>query len=61
MSRRAEQDPLGTRLKNLYEKPEESRRFTPMLPVIVRLDGKNFSRFTRGMNRPYDERLVRVM
>jgi tRNA(His) 5'-end guanylyltransferase len=33
----------------------------PLIPVIARLDGKGFSKFTKGLKRPYDERLSRLM
>lgn len=30
-------------------------------PVIIRVDGKNFSKFTRGMKKPFDPRLTACM
>lgn len=54
------EDNLGDRMK-LYEGMESDRRFMPRLPVMARLDGKNFSTFTRGLERPYDVRLSRLM
>jgi len=45
----------------MYEGMECARRFLPRLPVVARIDGKGFSRFTLGLSRPYDERLVRLM
>lgn len=53
-------DALGDRMK-LYEGAEAGRRATPLLPVLARLDGKNFSSFTRGLRRPYDGRLSALM
>lgn len=53
-------DDLGDRMK-AYETRETDRRFLPMLPVYARIDGRNFSGFTRGMERPYDERMSRAM
>lgn len=53
-------DDFGDRMK-AYEAHETGRRFLPMLPVYARLDGRSFSRFTKGMNRPYDERFTRAM
>ena len=53
-------DPLGDRMKYL-EQAEAGRRVMPRLPVVARLDGKCFSGFTRGLARPYDERLSRLM
>jgi tRNA(His) 5'-end guanylyltransferase len=43
---------LDERMK-LYEK-ERSYRMTPFLPVLARIDGRSFSKFTRGMDRPFD-------
>lgn len=51
---------LGDRMK-LYEAAEAGRRLMPLLPVIARIDGRSFSRFTRDMKRPYDERMSRLM
>jgi tRNA(His) guanylyltransferase len=51
---------FGDRMK-AYERQETSRRLLPLLPVIVRIDGKNFSRFTEGLERPYDPRLSELM
>jgi tRNA(His) guanylyltransferase len=33
----------------------------PTLPVIIRLDGNNFHNWTKGLNRPFDENLVKLM
>lgn len=53
-------DELGDRMK-LYEQAEAGRMATPLLPVCIRLDGKGFSQWTRGLNRPYDDRLSGLM
>lgn len=53
-------DNMGDRLKG-YEKAESGRRFMPLLPVYARIDGRSFSKFTKGMNRPYDLRMSRAM
>lgn len=53
-------DNLGDRMK-AYEAHETTRRFLPMLPVYVRLDGRSFSSFTRGMERPFDPRMSAAM
>jgi len=45
----------------LYESQTTSRKLIPRLPVLVRLDGKNFSKFTKGLKKPYDERLSKLM
>ena len=44
-----------------YEKQETGRRLLPLLPAVVRIDGKNFSRFTKGLERPFDSRLSELM
>jgi tRNA(His) 5'-end guanylyltransferase len=54
-------DDLGDRIKQLYESPESEHRFLPLLPVIARVDGRSFSNFTKGMARPYDERMALAM
>jgi len=53
-------DILGDRMK-LYEGQESDRRFMPLLPICARLDGRNFSGFTKGMQRPYDPYFSRLM
>ena len=46
-------DALGDRCK-MYENAEAGRRFMPLIPIVARIDGRNFSSFTKGMERPYD-------
>lgn len=46
-------DSLGDRMK-AYEAAESGRKFMPMLPLYARIDGRCFSAFTRGMERPFD-------
>ena len=53
-------DDLGDRMKML-EGAEADRRLMPLLPALARIDGRAFHPFTRGMRRPYDERLSRLM
>lgn len=33
----------------------------PLLPIIIRFDGNNFSKWTKGLNKPFDERLMGLM
>jgi tRNA(His) guanylyltransferase len=47
-------------LHKMFE-AQEDRRLMPGLPFVVRLDGRAFHTFTRGLARPYDERLSRSM
>jgi tRNA(His) 5'-end guanylyltransferase len=44
-----------------YEAAETGRCFDPSLPLVVRLDGRAFSTFTRGMEKPFDARLSNIM
>jgi tRNA(His) guanylyltransferase len=44
---------LGDRMK-AYEE-EYNPRIPPYNPFIIRLDGKNFSKFTRGFKKPFDD------
>lgn len=53
-------DALGDRMKT-YEMMEAGRRFFPLLPIVARLDGKCFSKFTKGLARPFDQRLSMLM
>lgn len=53
-------DDLGDRMKR-YEAQETARRFLPGLPIYARIDGRGFSRFTREMQRPYDQRMSAAM
>jgi len=53
-------DDFGNRMKT-YEMVETNRRFLPLLPVYARIDGRGFSKFTKGMKRPYDTRMSNLM
>lgn len=53
-------DALGDRMKG-YESAECGRRFMPLLPIMARIDGRCFSSFTRGMQRPYDSLMSEAM
>lgn len=53
-------DELGNRMK-LYESAYAGERFMPLLPILARIDGRCFSKFTKGMSRPYDERMSQSM
>lgn len=53
-------DALGDRLKS-YERMETDDKFLPLLPVYARIDGRCFSKFTKGMKRPYDETMSWMM
>ena len=55
-----EKDSLGKRMK-FYENLCVGEILMPLLPVCARLDGKKFSNWTRGLKKPYDERLANLM
>jgi len=53
-------DLLGKRMKEQYE--QRTRILLPRRTyTIIRLDGKAFHTYTRGLKRPYDEGFMRVM
>lgn len=53
-------DPIMQRMKENYEK--RSRTYlTRRVPVIMRLDGKAFHTYTRGLDKPFDEGLIEDM
>ncbi len=51
---------VGDRMKFNYEEAYKIR-MPSRLPVILRLDGKNFHSFTRKMERPFDEKFIDTM
>lgn len=53
-------DILGDRMKG-YEGQESMRVLDHNLPIMIRLDGRSFHTFTKGLNRPYDERFNTCM
>lgn len=53
-------DELGDRMKE-YEAVETRRRLDITHPIYARIDGRGFSKFTKGMNRPYDHRMSSCM
>lgn len=53
-------DDFGARMKQI-ESVETSRKFDVTLPTYARIDGRGFSRFTRGMDRPFDLRMTNAM
>ena len=55
-----DKDDFGDRMKSM-ERVETAHRFDPNLPVVARIDGRGFSKFTKGMLRPFDARMSMVM
>jgi tRNA(His) 5'-end guanylyltransferase len=60
MSRLKDTDDFGNRMK-AYEAVETGRKLDPLLPIYARIDGRTFSAFTRGMERPFDVRMTGAM
>lgn len=60
MSRMKSTDDFATRMK-AYEAVETARRLEGHMPIYARIDGRSFSAFTRGMERPFDSRMVEAM
>lgn len=53
-------DPLGDRMKSLYE--NATRHYLPERTyTIVRCDGRSFSSYTRGLDKPFDLALMEAM
>ena len=53
-------DSLGDMMKE-FELSEAGRKIMKGLPFIARLDGRAFHMFTKGLKRPYDERMSLCM
>src|SRR5262249_45011362 len=50
-------DALGDRMKSQYE--NRAKTFLPRRTyTVIRIDGKAFHSYTRGLDRPYDQRLM---
>lgn len=60
MGMTGDSDAFGDRMK-AYEAVETGRAFDPALPIYARIDGRSFSGFTRGMERPFDPRMTTAM
>ena len=54
-----ERSDLGDRMKR-YESVSKTR-LTTRTPVIIRIDGKAFHMFTRGLKKPFDDILIEAM
>jgi tRNA(His) 5'-end guanylyltransferase len=53
-------DVLGSRMKDFFENRTKTK-LVRKCPVVIRLDGKTFGKFTRGFERPFDENLINMM
>lgn len=52
-------DTLGDRIKR-YESVS-NHKLTPRSPLFIRIDGKSFHTFTRGLSKPYSQVLIDTM
>lgn len=52
---------LGDRMKQIEAESESITRIHPTEGFIIRLDGKNFSTFTRGFKKPFDPLFMEAM
>lgn len=48
-------------LSKFFEKNYSPEVMMPLIPTIIRLDGNNFSKFTKGLEKPFDESLTDLM
>lgn len=53
-------DELGNRMKG-YESSGTSQKLDLSLPICARIDGRSFSKFTKGCKRPFDDRISNAM
>lgn len=53
-------DPLGEKIKS-FENKEAKRKIKKDLPLIVRVDGRSFSTYTRNFSKPFDARISTAM
>lgn len=51
---------LSQRMKN-YEGVYTKPYLVPRMPAIIRIDGKKFSSWTKGLNKPFDSRFYAAM
>lgn len=54
-------DNMGDFLKQRESMIPADGRFLAGLPLIVRLDGSSFSKFTKSMKRPFDDKFSKLM
>jgi len=53
----SKKDELGNRMKDFYE--DRTRNFLPRRTyTIIRVDGKSFHTYTKGLSRPFDSKLM---
>lgn len=60
MKKKSGKDSLGDRQK-FYERHYAGQKLMSLIPVVARCDGVAFHTFTKGLKRPFDERLSKLM
>ncbi len=60
MSEKYNKDSLGNRMKSNYEGVYKIK-LPNRLPIIIRIDGKAFSKWTKSCQRPFDDKLINAM
>lgn len=53
-------DAFGDRMKK-FEAVSTANRLLPQLPICMRIDGRAFHTFTKGMSKPYCEEMSKAM
>lgn len=53
-------DEFGDRMK-AYESVTSDKKLDTSLPICIRIDGKKFSKFTKGMKKPFDADMTEIM
>lgn len=53
-------DDLGDRMKE-YEGAFAKQRLDPSMPTVARIDGRTFSKFTNGFQKPFDKLITNAM
>lgn len=54
------QDNLGDEVK-YFESLESTRKLDLTSPICVRIDGRNFSKLTKNMKKPFDDNMSNIM
>ncbi|CAF1388668.1 unnamed protein product, partial [Didymodactylos carnosus] len=52
---------IASEIKRLEEVLDEPLKINSNLPFVVRVDGVSFRTYTRGLNKPFDQRLARAL
>lgn len=63
MSGKSDKDPMGDRIKQMESQGVQAFQFNDDLPLYIRLDGRSFSKLTKGLKaaKPFDPRITSMM